>query len=220
MEIKVINTKKECRAMIEYTTTEKSDFEERTLSIAAAITNIVAEFVHKEEDCETVKQAEALAKVVLDIASDMTKEYIDVYYSQIESIKEQNRVYEIAVEVFNDWLENSEFQGNMVFFENQYKNAKELEINFGFVPEQKAFFYLSTDRFIGHILREFSIETINNEETLERVSTEAFMIGLVIGDIIFEDESKNPIRKLSQTNPVDGGLTQMAKDSLKGETTK
>ena len=172
MKIDVINSETECRAKIEYSTSEASDFEERTLSVAAAITNIVAEFVHKE-DCETVKQAEALAKVVLDMASDMTKEYIDVYYSQIESIKEQNRVYEIAVEIFNDWLENSEFQGDMVSFENQYKNAKKLEINFGFVPEQKAFFYLSTDKFIGQILREFPIDTINNEETLERVSAEA-----------------------------------------------
>lgn len=215
MKINVTNADKECYAIIEYTTSEKADFEVRTLSIAAAITNIVAEFVHKE-GCESVEHAEALVKLIEDMASDMTKEYIDVYYSQIEAIKEQNRVYEIAVEVFNDWLQNSEFQGDMVSFESQYKNAKELEIDFGFVPEQKAFFYLSTDRFIGHILREFPIETINNEETLERVSTEAFMIGLVIGDIIFEDESKNPIRKLSQTNPVDGGLTQMAKDVLKG----
>lgn len=219
MKINVTNTEKECCAMIEYTTTEKSDFEERALAISAAITNIVAEFIHKEDDCETAKQAEALAKVVLDMAYDMTKEYIDMYYGQIEAIKEQNRVYEIAVEVFNDWLENSEFQGDMVSFENQYKNAKELEINFGFVPEQKAFLYLSTDRFIGHILREFPIETINNEEMLERVSTEAFMIALVIGDIIFEDESKNPVRKLSQINPVDGGLTQMVKDTLNGGNT-
>ena len=212
MKIDVINSETECRAKIEYSTSEASDFEERTLSVAAAITNIVAEFVHKE-DCETVKQAEALAKVVLDMASDMTKEYIDVYYSQIESIKEQNRVYEIAVEIFNDWLENSEFQGDMVSFENQYKNAKKLEINFGFVPEQKAFFYLSTDKFIGQILREFPIDTINNEETLERVSAEAFMIALVIGDIIFEDESKNPIRKLSQVNPVDGASLKLRKTS-------
>ena len=219
MKINVTNTEKECCAMIEYITTEESDFEERALAISAAITNIVAEFIHKEDDCETVKQAEVLAKVVLTMASDMTKEYIDVYYSQIESIKEQNRVYEIAVEVFNDWLENSEFQGDIVSFENQYKNAKELEINFGFVPDQKAFFYLSTDRFIGHILREFPMAITENEEELERISAEAFMIGIVIGDIIFEDESKNPIRKLSQVNPVDGGLTQMVKDILKGENT-
>ena len=87
------------------------------------------------------------------------------------------------------------------------------------MPEQKAFFYLSTDRFIGHILREFPVETINNEKALEQISTEVFMIGIVIGDIIFEDESKNPVRKLSQVNPVDGGLAQMAKDILKGENT-
>lgn len=217
MEIKVINTKKECRAMIDYTATEKADFDERALALSGAITNIVAEFVHKE-DCDSIEQAKTLVKLIGEMASDMTKEYIDVYYSQIEAIKEQNRVYEIAVEEFNDWLQ-SEFHGDMLSFEEQYKNLKEIEIDFGFVPEQKAFFYLSTDRFIGHILREFPIETINNEEMLERVSTEAFLIGLVIGDIIFEDESKNPIRKLSQTNPVDGGLTQMAKDILKGENT-
>ena len=220
MNITVINTKKECRATIEYTAREKSDFdfEERALAISTSITNIVAEFVHKE-DCDSIEQAKALVKLIEEMSSDMSKEYIDVYYSQIEAIKEQNRVYEIAVEMFNNWLENSEFQGDMVSFENQYKNAKQIEINFGFVPEQKAFFYLSTDRFIGHILRELPIETINNEETLERVSAEAFMIGLVIGDMIFEDESKNPIRKLSQNNPVDGGLSQLAKDTLKGEST-
>lgn len=218
MKINVTNTKKECCAIIEYTKNEKSDFEERTLSIAAAITNIVAEFVHKE-DCESVEHAEALVKLIEDMASDMTKEYIDVYYSQIEAIKEQNRVYEIAVEVFIDWLETSEFKGDMASFEKQYRNAKELEIDFGFVPEQKAFFYLSTDKFIGHILREFPVEIINNEAELERISAEAYMIGLVIGDIIFEDESKNPIRKCSQVNPVDGGLTQMVKDILKGGNT-
>ncbi len=218
MKINVTNTEKECCAMIEYTTTEKSDFEERALAISAAITNIVAEFIHKEDDCETVKQAEALAKVVLDMVSDMTMTYTNTYYTQVEAVKEGNRVYELAVEVFNDWLENSEFQGDMLSFENQYKNAKELEINFGFVPEQKAFFYLSTDRFIGHILREFPIETINNEEMLGRVTTESFMISLVIGDIIF-GEQKNPIRKLSQINPVDGGLSQLVKDTLKGKRT-
>ena len=58
-----------------------------------------------------------------------------------------------------------------------------------------------------------------NEEELERISAEAFMIGIVIGDLIFEDESKNPVRKLSQNNPVDGGLTQMVKDALKGRNT-
>ncbi len=219
MKINVTNTEKECCATIEYTTSEKSDFEERALAISAAITNIVAEFIHKEEDCETVKQAEALAKVVLDMASDMTITYTNTYYTQVEVVKEGNRVYELAVEVFNDWLENSEFQGDMLSFENQYKNAKELEINFGFVPEQKAFFYLSTDRFIGHILREFPMAITENEEELERISAEAFMIGIVIGDIIFEDESKNPIRKLSQVNPIDGGLTQMVKDILKGGNT-
>lgn len=213
MEIKVINTKKECRAIIEYTATEKKDFDERALALSAAITNIVAEFVHKE-DCDSIEQAKALVKLIEEMSSDMSKEYIDVYYSQIEAIKEQNRVYEIAVEMFNDWLENSEFQGDMVSFENQYKNAKQIEINFGFVPEQKAFFYLSTDRFIGHILREFPIETINNEEMLERVSTEVFMIGIVIGDIVLGEE-KNSIRKLSQINPVDGGLSQMVKEKLK-----
>lgn len=218
MNITVKNTKKECRAIIEYTTREKADFEERALAISAAITNIVAEFIHKEEDCETVKQAEALAKVVLDMAYDMTMTYINTYYTQVEAVKEGNRVYELAVEVFNDWLENSEFKGDMLSFEKRYKNSKELEINFGFVPDQKAFFYLSTDRFIGHILREFPMAITENEEELERISAEAFMIGIVIGDIIFEDESKNPIRKRS-TNPVDGDLTQMVKDALKGGNT-
>lgn len=218
MNITVKNTKKECCAIIEYTKSEKSDFDERTLAVSAAITNMVAEFVHKE-DCDSIEQAKALVKLIGDMASDMTKEYIDMYYSQIEAIKEQNRVYEIAVEVFNDWLENSEFKGDMVSFENQYKNAKELEINLGFVPEQKAFFYLSTDKFIGHILREFPMAITENEEELKRISAEAFMIGIVIGDLIFEDESKNPVRKLSQNNPVDGGLTQMVKDALKGGNT-
>lgn len=218
MNITVKNTKKECCAIIEYTKSEKSDFDERTLAVSAAITNMVAEFVHKE-DCDSIEQAKALVKLIGDVASDMTKEYIDMYYSQIEAIKEQNRVYEIAVEVFNDWLENSEFKGDMVSFENQYKNAKELEINLGFVPEQKAFFYLSTDKFIGHILREFPMAITENEEELKRISAEAFMIGIVIGDLIFEDESKNPVRKLSQNNPVDGGLTQMVKDALKGGNT-
>lgn len=216
MNITVKNTKKECRATIDYTAIEKADFDKRALAVSAAITNIVAEFVHKE-DCNSIEQAKAMVKLIEEMSFDMTKEYIDVYYRQIEAIKEQNSVYEIAVEVFNDWLENSEFQGDMLSFEEQYKNLKELEINFGFVPEQKAFFYLSTNRFIGHILREFPIEIIDNEEVLEQVCAEAFMIGLVIGDIIFEDESKNPVRKLSQNNPVDGGLGQMVKNALKRE---
>ena len=219
MEIKVINTKQECRAMIDYTATEKTDFDERALAVSAAITNIIAEFVHKE-DCDSIEQARALVKLIEEMASDMTKEYIDVYYNQIEAIKEQNRLYEIAVEMFNDWLENSEFQGDKACFEEQYKNSKELEINFGFVPNQNAFFYLTTDKFIGHKLTEFSLSIVDDEKALEQVGIEAFMIALVIGDIIFgEDETKNPIRILSQKNPVDGGLSQLVKNTLKGECT-
>ncbi len=177
---------------------ESADIKKAIFEFSCGLSYVISKFITKHAADE--EQALKLYEIIKKICDDGVNEYLSTdVFSEIEELKEEQEMYQIMVDTFDDWCEN--FAGiDKSDFLKLYSGTKSLELKPTVVKDEVSIFLVGDNH--EELLCSLSNFT-ENKEDFENNCIVAYLIGVVTGDLIFGEES-NPIRK--NYSGFDGGL--------------
>ena len=177
---------------------ENADIKKAIFEFSCGLSCVVSKFITKHSDNE--EQALKLYEIIKKICDDGVNEYLSTdVFSEIKELREEQEMYQIMVDTFDDWCEN--FAGiDKSDFLKLYSKTKSLELKPIVVKDEVSIFLVGDNH--EELLCSLSNFT-ENKEDFENNCIATYLIAVVAGDLIFGEES-NPIRK--NYEGYDGGL--------------
>ncbi len=177
---------------------ESADIKKAIFEFSCGLSCVISKFIIKHSDNE--EQALKLYEIIKNICDGGVNEYLSTdVFSEIEELREEQEIYQIMVDAFDDWCENSASIDKSEFLK-LYSGTKSLKLKPTVVKDEVSIF------LVGDNHEELLCSLSNfdeNKEDFENNCIAAYMIAVVTGDLIFGAES-NPIRK--NYGGYDGGL--------------
>lgn len=186
---------------------ENADIKKAIFEFSCGLSCVVSKFITKHSDNE--EQALQLYEIIKKICDDGVNEYLSTdVFSEIEGLREEQEMYQIMIDTFDDWCENFAVIDKSDFLK-LYSGTKSLELKSTVVKDEVSIFLVGDNH--EELLCSLSNFT-KNKEDFENNCIAAHMIAVVTGDLIFGEES-NPIRK--NYGGYDGGLMDRILNMIK-----
>jgi len=188
---------------LDYTLAEEEDMELGICSTATGLAQVIIELLKRT--CETLPQAEILVDIIISRIQDELSDFIKKDLAREIDKKQEKQLYEYMREVFCRWLHDS-VKLPIERFKVKYRDSSTLKMEPVLLSDTGMIAVLLTNEKVGDLLVELD-PTNRGTKAFNRSLSEAYIIATVAGDIIFTEESSNPIRKLPVGN-ADGGLSE------------
>lgn len=191
------------RIDLERSLAEKEDFELCITAMGNCLAEAIAELI--KQTCETTDQGEVLADVILERVQLQLDDYIEQDLAKDLERKQEAKLYEYMREFFYRWLHDSA-KLPVERWKAKYRGTTDLKMEPVLMADTGRIAVILTNAEVGDLLVELNPEN-RGTESFNRALSEAYIIAIVAGDIIFGKES-NPIRKLPIGVNADGELSE------------
>lgn len=189
---------------LDYSLAEEEDMELAICSTASGLAGVIIELLKRTT--ETLPQAEILVDIIMSRIQDELSNFIKNDLAKEIDRKHERELYEYMREVFYRWLHDS-VKLPIERFKVKYRGSSTLKMEPVLLADTGMIAVILTNGEIGDLLVELDPKN-RGTEAFNRSLSEAYIIGTVAGDIIFGEESSNPIRKLPVGGNADGALSE------------
>lgn len=199
---------------LDYSLAEEEDMELAICSTASGLAGVMIELLKRTT--ETLPQAEILVDIIMSRMQDELSDFIKKDLAREIDKKQEKQLYEYMREVFYRWLHDS-VKLPIERFKVKYRDSSTLKMEPVLLADNGMIAVLLTNNEnVGDLLVELDPKN-RGTEAFNRSLNEAYIIGTVAGDIIFREESSNPIRKLPVGANADGGLLEAIDQLLRNQ---
>lgn len=189
---------------LDYTLAEEENMELGICSTASGLAGVIIELLKRTT--ETLPQAEILVDIIMSRIQDQLSDFIKNDLAKEIDKKQEKELYEYMREVFYHWLHDS-VKLPIERWKVKYRGSSTLKMEPVLLADTSMIAVLLTNEKAGDLLVELDPKN-RGTELFNRTLSEAYIIATVAGDIIFGEESSNPIRKLPVGANADGGLSE------------